>query len=166
MSSTVAESNQAYTQLVLDIVAESKKGKIKDFISTVDKIMADRERDMRQALLSAATQESEKTKKKTTAPAPEPTDESGVALAQQINRGRPNWQAYWTSKEYGCRAYSPLKADLSEIEKSAPNGKANRFTVNQELRRRAEATGRFSQWKTWATEKLKRDGKALPSSVK
>lgn len=203
-TSTSDETDRAYTQLVTEIVTEAKRGTIKEFIATVEKILANKESDFRQIFttlsstsdlpltttsstarqtLASAEPESSLledvepsvsiTKRATAAPkrrtpAKVKVDEEQQEdnCTQKTTRGRPNWQAYWTSKEYGCRAYSPISDHLPIIEQTVAGGKANRFTVNQELRRWAESNGKFEDWKSWATERLKRDDKPLPSSAK
>ena len=77
---------------------------------------------------------------------------------------RPNWQAYWTSNDVGCRAYEPFQCKLQELQSGrTDDGKEKgRFAVNKELRQWAEGCGQYAAWKEWATTQLEAAGKPIP----
>ncbi len=73
---------------------------------------------------------------------------------------RANWQAYWTSNEFGCRAYEPFHERMAGLEKEHPE--MLRFALNRELKVWATENGSYAQWQAWAKEKIEAAGKLMP----
>jgi len=73
---------------------------------------------------------------------------------------RSNWQAIWTSNEYGCKAYEPFGDKLKTL--SDEHKELPRFGINKMLREWAMSNGRYVEWQNWARERMEANNKQAP----
>lgn len=93
--------------------------------------------------------------------------------SDQSKPAKTNWQAVWTSTEFGCSSYPPFADKIREIRDVAMSQcvdgkKPNQFKLNNELQTWAKGGdgSLYRGWKEYATEKLLAAGKQLPSDSK
>lgn len=156
-----------YNQLVDSVVAEFQQVFVEDanLSDQFRAVMLNRENDFRMfftmkggSVPGANKKNSRKNPKK---------------MADPNKPNKTNWQAIWTSKEYGCSSYPPFADKIKEIRDNAlakceDNKKPNQFKLNNELQQFAKS-GDGSLYRGWmeqATVKLVADGKPLPSGPK
>ena len=74
---------------------------------------------------------------------------------------KSNWQAVWSSNEYGCKKY--FNQQMEEISKQNPD--LDRFGTYKLVRQWANENNRYAEWQDWAKVQLEKDGKPVPSDV-
>ena len=90
--------------------------------------------------------------------------EQPVQEGGEVKPKRTNWQAVWTSNDFGCRGYPMFAEQLKTLESSEP--KHGRFENNKLLKVWAHENNLYEGWQQWARDQLTAKGLPVPSDGK